>query len=209
MIRHSSERKIDLIEERLSGIEDALRTIANSGLASEFNHLRRATTTTPSVPASAPKGDAQAFAHEEPDDDDDETEAFEGDLSLTAHTVFARDFLENAVQRTSLSDVTPNMQSALLTLRQMVSMQNESSSIRELKFPNQQPLPPGGLPELPMPPMAAVVSLLKHQKGLSAPSLHTLRTLRGPQSRKEDPMLKRHASGPAQHLRHSLLLPRH
>ncbi|CRK24177.1 hypothetical protein BN1708_018077 [Verticillium longisporum] len=56
------------------------------------------------------------------------------------------------------------MQSALLTLRQMVSMQNESSSIRELKFPNQQPLPPGGLPELPMPPMAAVVSLLKHQK---------------------------------------------
>ncbi|EGY19633.1 fungal specific transcription factor domain-containing protein [Verticillium dahliae VdLs.17] len=174
LISHQYERKIDLIEERLSGIEDALRTIANSGLASEFNHLRRATTTTPSVPASAPKGDAQAFAHEEPDDDDDETEAFEGDLSLTAHTVFARDFLENAVQRTSLSDVTPNMQSALLTLRQMVSMQNESSSIRELKFPNQQPLPPGGLPELPMPPMAAVVSLLKHQKGLSAPSLHTL-----------------------------------
>ncbi|KAM0509676.1 hypothetical protein ACHAPB_001025 [Verticillium nonalfalfae] len=161
------ERKIDLIEERLSGIEDALRTIANSGLASEANHSRRTTTTTPSVPASAPLGDVQAFAHEEPDDDDDETEAFEGDLSLTAHTVFARDFLENAVQRTSLSDVTPNMQSALLTLRQMVSMQNESSSIRELKFPNQQPLPPGGLPELPMPPMAAVVSLLKHQKACS------------------------------------------
>ncbi|KAF3354526.1 hypothetical protein VdG1_07455 [Verticillium dahliae VDG1] len=173
LIRHSSERKIDLIEERLSGIEDALRTIANSGLASEFNHSRRATTTTPSVPASAPKGDAQAFAHEEPDDDDDETEAFEGDLSLTAHTVFARDFLENAVQRTSLSDVTPNMQSALLTLRQMVSMQNESSSIRELKFPNQQPLPPGGLPELPMPPMAAVVSLLKHQKA-APPSIFAI-----------------------------------
>ncbi|KAM0323187.1 hypothetical protein ACHAQA_009037 [Verticillium albo-atrum] len=170
LISHQYERKIDLIEERLAGIEEALRTIANNGLASEPVRSRRPTT--PSVSAPTTRGEPSSFAHDE-DDEDDETEAFEGDLSLTAHTAFARDFLENAVQRTSLNDVTPNMQAALLTLRQMVSLQNESSSLRELKFPNQQALPPGGLPDLPMPPMATVVSLLKHQK-VAPPSIFAI-----------------------------------
>ncbi|KAL0937838.1 fungal specific transcription factor domain protein [Colletotrichum truncatum] len=87
--------------------------------------------------------------------------------------MFASDFIENAVQRTSLQDVPPNMHAALSSLRQIVSMQNKISSTREFRFRTQQPLPPGGLPELPMPPMNAVVALLKHMK-ISPPGIFSL-----------------------------------
>lgn len=85
--------------------------------------------------------------------------------------MFASDFIENAVQRTSLQDVPPNMHAALSSLRQIVSMQNKVSSTKEFRFRSQQPLPPGGLPDLPMPPMNAVVALLKHMKGRSPAAL--------------------------------------
>ncbi|GJC97030.1 fungal specific transcription factor [Colletotrichum higginsianum] len=78
--------------------------------------------------------------------------------------MFASDFIENAVQRTSLQDVAPNMHAALSALRQIVSMQSRTSSNREFRFRTQQSLPPGGLADLPMPPMNAVVALLKHMK---------------------------------------------
>ncbi|GKT62190.1 fungal specific transcription factor domain-containing protein [Colletotrichum tofieldiae] len=77
--------------------------------------------------------------------------------------MFASDFIESAVQRTSLQDVAPNMHAALSSLRQIVSMQSKTST-REFRFRTQQPLPPGGLTDLPMPPMNAVVALLKHMK---------------------------------------------
>ncbi|GKT69762.1 fungal specific transcription factor domain-containing protein [Colletotrichum tofieldiae] len=83
--------------------------------------------------------------------------------------MFASDFIESAVQRTSLQDVAPNMHAALSSLRQIVSMQSKTST-REFRFRTQQPLPPGGLTDLPMPPMNAVVALLKHMKGV-VPSL--------------------------------------
>lgn len=171
-----SERKIDLIEERLGGIEAALRSIAANGNSMEA-HVPRQTASSAlgSASASTVQGDAPTRSVQGDDGDDDSGSAFEGDLSLTAHTAFAHDFLENAVQRTSLRDVTSNMQAALTSLRQIISLQNQASSTRELRFPLQQPLPPGGLTEMPMPPMNAVVSMLKHQKGfvpapLPAPS---------------------------------------
>lgn len=91
----------------------------------------------------------------------------EADLALTSQTAFAKDFLESAVSRASLNDLTPNMQSALSSLRQMVAMQNNFASTRDFKLKQQQPMPPGGLQDLPMPPMKTVVSLLKMQKSAS------------------------------------------
>ncbi|CCF32880.1 fungal specific transcription factor [Colletotrichum higginsianum] len=160
--------KIDLIEERLSNIEDLLRSLTNNpqsvGDATwDASRVRHAT------PSASTVGDVSILTHDGADSDS----AFEGELSLTAHTMFASDFIENAVQRTSLQDVAPNMHAALSALRQIVSMQSRTSSNREFRFRTQQSLPPGGLADLPMPPMNAVVALLKHMK-VSPPSIFSL-----------------------------------
>ncbi|KZL66005.1 fungal specific transcription factor domain-containing protein [Colletotrichum tofieldiae] len=156
--------KIDLIEERLSNIEELLRSLANnpqsiSNSSWDASRVRHAT------PSASTVGDVSILTQDGADSDS----AFEGELSLTAHTMFASDFIESAVQRTSLQDVAPNMHAALSSLRQIVSMQSKTST-REFRFRTQQPLPPGGLTDLPMPPMNAVVALLKHMKGV-VPSL--------------------------------------
>jgi len=109
------------------------------------------------------------------DDDDDEAAlAFEGDSSMTAQTVFASEFLENTVTRTLPPDLAPDMQSALSSLQQIVSMQNRPSA-HESRFANAKPLPKGGLRELPMPPAHVVVAALREAKGGRAvPPFHSL-----------------------------------
>ncbi|EFQ26850.1 fungal specific transcription factor domain-containing protein [Colletotrichum graminicola M1.001] len=162
------EKKIDLIEERLSNIEELLRSLVNdpqgaSNVSWDGNRVRHAT------PSASTVGDLSILTQ----DDADSDSAFEGELSLTAHTMFASDFIEDAVQRTSLRDVPPNMHAALSSLRQIVTMQSKVSSTREFRFRTQQLPPPGGLTDLPMPPMNAVVALLKHMK-VSPPSIFSL-----------------------------------
>ncbi|KAK2054590.1 fungal-specific transcription factor domain-containing protein [Colletotrichum caudatum] len=163
-----AEKKIDLIEERLSNIEELLRSLANnpqgvSNSSWDASRVRHAT------PSASTVGDVSILTQDGTDSDS----AFEGELSLTAHTMFASDFIEDAVQRTSLQDVPPNMHAALSSLRQIVTMQSKTSGTREFRFRTQQAPPPGGLTDLPMPPMNAVVALLKHMK-VSPPSIFSL-----------------------------------
>ena len=119
----------------------------------------------PAPTVSSPIGDNSATDMlYGPDDDDDTVSAFEGDSSLAAHTVFASEFLENTVTRTLPEDLDPDMQSALSSLQQIVSMQNRPS-LHETRFSNAKPLPKGGIRELPMPPAHAVVTALREVKG--------------------------------------------
>jgi len=60
------------------------------------------------------------------------------------------------------------MEAALANLSQLVEMQKRRSISHGPRFPLQKPVPPGGISKLPMPPMAAVVNLLKHAKGRGA-----------------------------------------
>lgn len=137
-----------------------MRTIAANSTSSGGDGSR-VTQSTPSTSASYRETTQPV---QDDDDDYDSGSAYEGELSLTAHTEFARDFLENAVGRASLDDLSPNMQSGLSALRQLVTMRNTSSTIRDQKFSMAQPMPPGGLMDLPMPPMRAVIGLLKSHK---------------------------------------------
>jgi hypothetical protein len=56
------------------------------------------------------------------------------------------------------------METALANLSQLVEMQKRSIS-HGPRFPLQQPVPPGGVSKLAMPPQATVAALLKHVKG--------------------------------------------
>jgi len=165
----ASERKIDQIEERLAGIEKLLR-----GLASRHGSLSTGPSPSQEAPSSEPRTPlttveaGSSVAYDGPEDDEG-TSAFEGNSSLAAHAAFATTFLENAVERTSLRDLSPDMSDAVLSLQQIVGMQSRRSASQELRFPHQKPLPKGGLRELPMPPMPVVISMLREIKGECAP----------------------------------------
>lgn len=99
-------------------------------------------------------------------DSSDEESVLGGDSGLTVHTTFASEFLERAVKKASLPAVNPKMETALANLSQLVELQKHRSISHGPRFPLQQPVPPGGVSKLPMPPMATVVALLKHVKGM-------------------------------------------
>ena len=90
---------------------------------------------------------------------------------MSEQTVFASEFLERAVKKTSLRDVNPKWEASLETLRQLVEMQKTRSISHGPRFPLQQPIPPGGLAKLPMPPIDIVVSHLKQGKGMYFPQI--------------------------------------
>ena len=183
----ASERKIDQIESRLGNIESLLKALASPAappasrvdLPAASHHARADSTgggsgscannlvNTPATGSSgAPTGASTCAADYE---SSEEESAFGGDSGLTAHTAFASEFLERAVRRTSLREVNPKMGAALANLSQLVEMQKRRSISHGPRFPLQTPVPPGGISKLPMPPMAAVVNLLKHAKGESGP----------------------------------------
>lgn len=75
------------------------------------------------------------------------------------------------MSRGALREDSPNMAAALSTLKQIVCMQNQSSQVssHEIRFPSQKGGPGTGtgaeIRDLKMPPMEAVVSLLRKVKG--------------------------------------------
>lgn len=192
-LRHlRSERKIDQIEERLTSIEKLLRDLVHTSGNTRL-HLNTAALPLHEYPPP-PTGISESFNRSpstttagrgEGDDDDSSTpgatdldsSAFEGNSSLTAHTVFASEFLEHAVERTSLRDITPNMAAALSSLKQIVGLSQQqraytrrgsgssaSGGAREVRFAHQQALPRGGFRELPMPPVQVVIPVLREIK---------------------------------------------
>lgn len=151
-----------------------------------------APTAAPSEPAPSPSTTtADDIAQDSdgsatPSATDLDTSAFEGNSSLTAHTQFASEFLEHAVERTALRDQHPTMAAALSSLKQLVglSQQHQRSAVNtptfkrrgsssstgtgggpsEVRFAHQRVLPRGGFRELPMPPVTAVIPVLREIK---------------------------------------------
>ncbi|KAI9163713.1 transcriptional regulatory protein [Paramyrothecium foliicola] len=159
LISSQYEKKIDRIENRLANIETLLKDLAINPHQS-FNHDRLL----PTPQASSVAGAASTV---DCDTSDDES-AFGGDSAISAHTAFASEFLQRAVHKTPMPEVDPKMEAALANLSQLVEMQRHRSISHGPRFPLQRSVPPGGLSQLPMPPMAAVVAALKQVK--AAPS---------------------------------------
>ncbi|KAI5924544.1 hypothetical protein F4810DRAFT_719134 [Camillea tinctor] len=204
LISSQYERKIDQIEERLASIERLLRNlnpfvaasaspgaVATPGVepqrppprSSGFSPLQQPPTLVP-APRSSPaagqtdKPTPSSSSREDRSTifDPEDAENFEGNSSLTAHTVFASEFLADAVQRTSLSHGSdPKIEAALSSLRQIVDMQNQKhkqktgagafSQDEGDKWPSHQKhVPKTNLKDLPLPPMAVVVERLKEMR---------------------------------------------
>jgi hypothetical protein len=84
---------------------------------------------------------------------------------MTAHTVFASNFLEQAVTSTPLGrQLSPDFQNALGSLQRIVHSQNKKSTPYDSKFAHRKPLPKGGFNQLPLPPTEIVLKLLREIK---------------------------------------------
>ncbi|GMG29669.1 unnamed protein product [Aspergillus oryzae] len=159
-----SEKKIDLIEDRLSSIEQVLRDVKSTITSSTpaetcFHATPDSGQLTPSTSGLVPDINATLDQHES-------GPAFEGNSSLAAHSAYASQFLETAVSRSALQLSSPTINTALSTLKQLVNMQDNQAhpSSRDVRFPNQKAMPRSGLRNLNMPPVQVVLPLLRHMK---------------------------------------------
>lgn len=155
-----SERKIDQIESRLGSIETILRDLAQRPSFTPASNIQF-----PVTPQQSSVQPGTATASTVGFESSDDESAFGGDSVIAQQTNFASEFLEHAVERTSLQDVSPKMWEALTNLRQLAELQSRQSISHGPRFPLQQPIPQGGLVHLQMPPMDVVVSLLKRIRG--------------------------------------------
>jgi len=166
LISSQYERKIDQIESRLGNIEHLLKNLSSNNTSPNPHATTLAFT--PGTGSSV----APTAASVNDFDSSDEDSAFGGDAGFTSQSALASEFLENAVQRTSLREVNPGIEAALSNLRSLVEVQKQRSISHGPRFPLQKPLPPGGLAKMPMPPMEAVVPILKANK-TGSPTLFT------------------------------------
>ncbi|PTB44913.1 uncharacterized protein TrAFT101_000384 [Trichoderma asperellum] len=155
LISSQYERKIDQIEARLGNIEVLLKNISNSTATDASKLIHTPATTDLNIQTTSSNADYDSASEES---------VLGGDSGLTVHTTFASEFLERAVKRAPLRALNPKMETALANLSQLVDMQKKRSISHGPRFPLQQPVPPGGVTKMAMPPVGTVVSLLKHVK---------------------------------------------
>ncbi|SPO07316.1 related to C6 transcription factor [Cephalotrichum gorgonifer] len=163
-----SEKKIDVIDERLANIEELLKGITlrpshhNGYEIPSDAHLRRVERSATVPPLSHP-GTASCV-----DEDPEVESSIEGaDSSIPANTIFASEFIEVAAQRTSADQrgLNPDVSAALSSLRQIVSLHKRQVSSSDVyRFPKQKDISVGGLSQLPMPPLAATIAEIEKVK---------------------------------------------
>lgn len=178
-----SEKKVDLIEQRLGGMEQALRELLTT------SRLQKAPLTTklhrnPQIqPRRNPR--QQPTVQNDPTDSKgpnyrsnaaieqhDSTSDFEGGSSLAAHSVYARQFLESAVSHgTPEMFSSPKISEALASLKQIVDMQNRPRERSAQKGSRSNLGSRLGvrcdIHDLEMPPLAVVLDIIRAMKGMT------------------------------------------
>lgn len=190
---HCSEKKIDLIEERLGGveetltrlggIEDALRDLANTSRQHGSTPTRALTSSHPSPRSQAlPRFSVSKQNHEGRKgpgytsnaaiEQHDSNSGFEGSSSLAAHSAYAREFLESAVSHSTPEVLSsPKISEALSSLRQIVEMQNQRHGTTSLRGQISSQSNRVGvrcdIRDLEMPPLPTVLDILRSLKGMT------------------------------------------
>lgn len=152
-----SENKIDLIEERLGGIEEVLHDLRAS-VSSMAND-------TP-PPISSIRMNSIASCHKNTLDQHEAVTPFEGSSSFTAHSAYASQFLQSAVSESHIQISTPKINAALSTLKHLVSLQKTQpySKKRGGWLPQRRV---SLLQNLPLPPVDLVLRILREIKSTS------------------------------------------
>ncbi|KAF1997763.1 hypothetical protein P154DRAFT_547189 [Amniculicola lignicola CBS 123094] len=156
--KQADERKIDRIEDRLTGIETVLES-----LAAKFGNLD--VSKDASTPSSQQKSSGRfgKSPHSSNDFGSVETPApFEGEMTLNSQSEFAREYLEHVVHSTPSIGQNADIKAALSTLQNMVSnrqAQEASSKSESQPFLNPK-LADIDASKLERPPWEAVDDVL-------------------------------------------------
>ncbi|KAF2110458.1 fungal-specific transcription factor domain-containing protein [Lophiotrema nucula] len=180
LITSQYEKKIDHLESQLSRIEIALHDIAQSQsrieVSTSNDAARLSTAFSPpsqSMASSASVAPSNQDSRESQDrgqcrtptrsdaEPNESTPHFEGGSSMTAHAAFAGDFLETAVEQRALQDVRPELRVSLSSLRGLLAARKQGN---EAHLERAKPLEMDELRDLPMPPLDAVLRLLRELK---------------------------------------------
>ncbi|KGY15124.1 hypothetical protein PABG_11903 [Paracoccidioides brasiliensis Pb03] len=183
------EKKIEIIDQRLAGIEQLLRYLAvgdknykppsqthgslspspssnafhPDALEQRDRPPLHASAIAPTAEPAAERG-AESRTRKTPDAE------FEGEPSMSAHSAHASELFENAVVKSPLAEHNPQMMDALSALKDIVERTKLSSSIHTLRFAGQKLQPTKvDLSKLEMPPVEAVLALLRKAKVESHP----------------------------------------
>lgn len=178
----NSEKKIEIIDQRLAGIEHLLRDLTvNHGSNNKtpfqqeeetrsrvsssdaFHEERKEQNRLPLLPATTPGTASRA---ESPLRNKTSPE-FEGEPSTSAHSAYASELFEKVVVKTPLAEHSPEMMNALSALKDIVERQKLPSSVHTLRFAGQKPAAAKvDFSKLEMPPLNVVLALLKNAKGM-------------------------------------------
>lgn len=160
----SSEKKIEAIDERLSQIEGLLKDLTIS-----IPNLCRPRSSLPVLEESAPSpsrdgplpltnGNGKAIETRP-------TPEFEGESSMSAHSVLASQLFEKTMGNRPHFERNPEIIEALSCLRDMVKKQNLPSSVHALQFPGRNIGKAIDITKLELPPAKIVHSLLRLAQG--------------------------------------------
>lgn len=177
----SSEKKIDMIEERLGGMERGLRellttsrqqaSLSNSKLHKHSpapprqNTRPRSAANSDHVDSKGPNYRSNAAIEQH-----DSNSGFEGGSSLSAHSAYAREFLESAVSHgTPEMFASPKISEALASLKHIVDMQNRRRDGDDQKGSDSSHNSRLGvrcdIRDLEMPPSPIVLEVIRAAKG--------------------------------------------
>jgi hypothetical protein len=187
----NSEKKIDLIEERLGGVEETLQRLGGIEqalrelLISSRQHGAGSTAKFSASSLSSPDTLAQTQSSTSKQDhaeskapgytsnaaieQHDSGSAFEGNSSLAAHSAYAKEFLESAVSHSTPEMFSsPKINEALSSLKQIVEMQSKQRDAGTQRGQLSSRLGARcDIRELEMPPLPVVLTVLKKAKGMT------------------------------------------
>lgn len=191
LIDLNSEKKIDLIEERLGGVEETLQRLGgieqalrellissrHQGVgsttkfsASSFSSPDTLARSQSSVPKQY-QADLKApgYISNAAIEQHDSGSTFEGDSSLAAHSAYAKEFLESAVSHSTPEMFSsPKINEALSSLKQIVEMQSKQRDAGTQRGQLSSRLGTRcDIRELEMPPLPVVLTVLKKAKGMN------------------------------------------
>ncbi|TLD18287.1 fungal-specific transcription factor domain protein [Venturia nashicola] len=119
LISNQYEKKIDGIEDRLAGIEQALKSLS-SRLGSSPYLSSKSSMSSPARPESINKVRVT-----------DSPAAFEGNTTTHAHSLYAREVLERAVESSPMTGRNPDVTAALQSLHGIVSRLSVQASTHD------------------------------------------------------------------------------
>ncbi|KAH7120471.1 hypothetical protein EDB81DRAFT_700705 [Dactylonectria macrodidyma] len=157
------ERKIDVIDSRLEEVTRLLEEL-QTNLATPAVHAIQTIGSSGSSPRPPiPASSSAHFGHVVRRASD--SPAIQGESTLAAHSVFANEFLQGAVQTDAIPDSSNiEFRDALSSLHHVVDSMNQQNGANDMSYPDAHPVECVSFRGNELPPMKLTVALIRAAK---------------------------------------------